>query len=84
VTEIIVYGRPNCPMCNATQRALKMKALSYVYLNLEADPAKAEEFKAAGYLTAPVVEVRQDGEVVETWAGFRHDRIKHWSREADV
>lgn len=82
MTEIIVWGRPACPQCDATQRALKMKALTYVYLSLEADPAKTEEFKAMGYLTAPVVEVHRDGEVVDRWAGFRHDRIKHWSKEA--
>ena len=82
MTEIIVYGKPACPACDGTQRMLKMKALPYIYLNLEADPAKAEEFKAAGYLAAPVVEVRQGGEVVETWSGYRHDRIKHWSNHA--
>lgn len=80
MTEIIVYGKSNCVQCNATQRALTDKGVSYVYLNMEADPAKLEEFKQQGYLTAPVVEVHRDGEVVDRWAGFRHDRIKHWSK----
>lgn len=80
MTDIIVFGKPACVQCNATQRALTDKGVSYVYLNMEADPAKADEFREAGYMTAPVVEVHQDGKVVETWAGFRHDRIKHWAK----
>jgi len=83
VTDVFVYGKSSCVQCEATERAMKSKGLPYVYLDLESDPVKAEEFRDAGHLTAPVIEVREGRTVLETWAGFRHDRIKAWAKEVN-
>lgn len=69
--KIIVYGKPVCPQCTATERALTNKGLDFEKADLTQLPEKLEEFKAAGFGSAPVVSIND----VPQWCGFRPDLI---------
>jgi glutaredoxin-like protein NrdH len=71
--NITVWSKPACVQCKAVYRAFDAVAgLTYTVKNLPDFPEKLEEFKAAGFLGAPVVEA--DGH--ETFAGFNPDAVK--------
>lgn len=80
--DITVFEKRDgeCYQCKATTRALIKRDLGFLSIFLENDPARAEEFRLAGHLTAPVVQVEENGELVETWSGFNPARIKHWAQ----
>lgn len=71
---LIVLSRPGCVQCTATYRALDKKNIEYTI-----DDALSEANKvitaAHKIMSAPAVLVMQDGEILDTWGGFRPDRI---------
>lgn len=79
--KITVYTLPSCVQCRLTERRLADRALPFEHVSLEADPAAAERFRAAGYLQAPIVEVTTGAESIR-WSGFRPDLIDAIPTEA--
>ena len=80
--SITLYTKPACVQCTATKRALDKAGLAYETVDVTEDAAAMERIKAAGHMSAPVVEIggtvldgqRGDAPVSE-WAGFRPDLI---------
>lgn len=72
--KITVHTKPACVQCDWTKRELKKAGHEFGEVSLLDDPVKLAEFKAAGYLAAPVVVV-EDGETTTIWAGFIPDKI---------
>ncbi|OAN13278.1 NrdH-redoxin [Photobacterium jeanii] len=68
--DIIVYSKPACVQCTATQRALESKGIQYRYIDLSTDSAAQEHVLSLGYRQAPVVVAGKDH-----WSGFRPDLI---------
>lgn len=58
-------------MCNATIRKLGEKGIEFTKYMLEDMPDKVEEFKAQGYMQAPIVVTEND-----MWSGYRPDKIE--------
>jgi glutaredoxin-like protein NrdH len=71
--RVSVYTLPDCVQCDRTKRLLEREGIPFQVFNLDELPAKAAEFKAAGFLQAPIVVLGNDG---RRWAGFRPDLIK--------
>lgn len=69
--SIIVYGTPDCVMCDATERAMKKHQLDYDKVDLTQDQDALTLVKSLGYEQAPVVVVGDDH-----WSGFRLDKIR--------
>ena len=69
--SVVVWSKPACVQCVATKRKLDQYGIPYIERDLTEHAGQAEEFRDAGYATAPVV-VTSRG----TWAGFRPDQIK--------
>lgn len=71
---VTVYSKDNCVQCNATYKDLERKGVDY-----SVDDIYAEEnfamVQELNYMSAPVVTVRENGELVDHWAGFRPDKI---------
>lgn len=67
---IILYSRPNCVQCVATERALASKALAYSKINIDEDQEAADMIRSTGLKTLPVV--TYNGQM---WSGFRPDLI---------
>lgn len=72
---IEVWSKPNCMQCEATKIALenqgKVKGIDFQEYSLLEDQEALARFKAAGYMSAPIV-VSED----KTWSGFRLDLIE--------
>jgi glutaredoxin-like protein NrdH len=74
---ITVYSKPSCVQCTATYRALDNKGVSYVVVDLSAEPTEVvDAFKARGLMQAPIVVTDTD-----EWAGFQPDKIAALSAE---
>ena len=75
--SITVYSKPRCPQCNATYRKLKSLGVPHESIDVTQDAKSLALIKGLGYSQAPVVAVKgSDGAILETWGGFRPDRIK--------
>lgn len=68
--SVILYTKPNCVQCNATERALKQKNIPFVAIDLTQDPQALAHIVSMGYRQVPVV---VNGE--QHWSGFCPDRI---------
>lgn len=72
---ITVFTKPACVQCNATYRALNKAGLSYESIDLTVDETALDKMKALGFQQAPVVmRTDADGNVVDSWSGFRPDK----------
>ena len=82
--SITVYSKPRCPQCDATYRKLKKDlqeaqedGVAHESVDVTKDEDSLNLIKGLGYQQAPVVAVRSgDGAILETWGGFRPDRIE--------
>jgi len=54
-----------------TKRMMDNYGIRYEEVNLEENLDLLENFKAQGYLAAPIVTTD-----IKIWSGFRHDKIK--------
>jgi mycoredoxin len=62
--DVTLFGAEWCPDCRRTKRALDAAGVPYVYRDLEADPAAADEAQSiSGRMSIPVV-VLPDGVVL--------------------
>lgn len=73
---IDVYSKPNCPQCSATYRKLKALGLPFNSIDVTEDADALAFIRALGYQQAPVVIVRESGDVKKHWSGFRPDLLK--------
>lgn len=69
INSINIYEKPDyCPQCNMTKKEFKRRLGEAAYESLvkteELTPETIEQFKAMGFLSAPVVEVHRSGETV--------------------
>lgn len=61
---------PACVQCNATKKPMTDLGIIFTEVDLREHPDKADEFKAAGHLTAPIVTTD-----IKVWSGFRYNKI---------
>ena len=76
--SITVYSKPRCPQCDATYRKLKALGVTHESVDVTQDAGSLAFIKGLGYSQVPVVAVKgSNGAILETWGGFRPDRIKN-------
>ena len=73
---ITVWTLPACVQCTSTKRFLEKHNLPYVEHSLTDHPEQAEQFRDAGYATAPIIVTNTD-----TWAGFQYARLNELAKE---
>ncbi|MEZ3155931.1 glutaredoxin domain-containing protein [Microbacterium sp. BWR-S6Y] len=79
--SIITYSKPSCVQCSATERYLGRTPHSVIDLTEDAEAFAT--VRALGYLSAPVVIVRDDaGQVLAHWSGFNPDALDRWMHAA--
>ena len=71
MAKVTVWTTSNCVQCMSTKKQFDKLGIRYDELALEQHPDRLAEFKDAGHLTAPIVQV--DG---TTWSGLRFDKIQ--------
>lgn len=77
---ITVLENPGCVACRATKRQLNKFQLLFETVDLSTDNSERDRIKSLGYTNAPVVEVTDDGQILDRWVGYRPDKIKQWSK----
>jgi glutaredoxin-like protein NrdH len=78
---IEVYSKPNCVQCTQTKKTMDKLSLEYKVVDLMED---ADAFKYVteqlGHRAAPVVVIKDNnGKLVDSWAGFRPEKIEELS-----
>ncbi|MEO9249118.1 glutaredoxin family protein [Citricoccus nitrophenolicus] len=73
---LIVSGTESCVQCNAAKRLLDKENAPYEFIDLEKNPAKLAELRAAGFRQMPVIETP-----TERFTGFDPDRVKRAAAE---
>lgn len=71
-----VYTKSNCQQCVATKRLLDRRGVPYTTVDLDADASQIEVVKALGFTSAPVVTVTDGTRTIDSWGGYRPDKIK--------
>lgn len=67
----ILYGKPGCVQCTATERYLDREKIPYTKIDVSQDDAAFEYVtQTLGYQQVPVVESGEDH-----WYGFVPDRL---------
>ncbi|MDO5722462.1 MAG: glutaredoxin domain-containing protein [Actinomycetaceae bacterium] len=69
---VVVFAKPNCVQCDATQRKLQRAGVAYQSVDLTTNPELVETLRSLGFAAAPVVR-GPDGQM---HAGYNPDRIK--------
>lgn len=81
---VVLYGKPNCVQCDATERKFKKHGVEYEKVDVSQDENALEFIKSLGYLKAPVVYVSTiEGD--HHWTGYDVEEIsKHITERADA
>lgn len=79
MAKVTVWTTTNCPQCMSTKKMFDKLGVRYDELALEQHPDRLDEFKEAGHLTAPIVQVDET-----TWSGFRFDRIQALAKRLNL
>lgn len=53
----VLYSKPGCQQCKATERWLDSHGVTYLYVDVTTDDGGLEAVKSLGYTQVPVVEV---------------------------
>lgn len=76
--KITVYTKNDCRPCWATKRTLTAAGVEFVEVNVDEVPSARDYLIGRGFRESPVVEVateRPGVSKVESWSGFRPDRL---------
>lgn len=77
--RLTVYSNESCVQCNATYRALDKKRINYATDDAQ-EATNNEMLKGLGLMQTPGVVVRDvQGNVVDSWGGFRPDKVEEWA-----
>lgn len=79
MSQVIVYSKPACVQCTATQDRLIKDGIPHEVIDISVDDDAREKVMALGYSSAPVVVA---GDV--HWSGFKPDKIKELAALAAV
>jgi glutaredoxin-like protein NrdH len=68
---------PACHLCRITKMHLTKRGIAFEEVRLDENPGLAEEVRALGFTSAPVVLVGDD----DVWDGYRSDAIDALAEE---
>jgi glutaredoxin len=66
---IEVLDKDNCIACDRTEKFLDREGLPYTTQPVTPD-------NSLGYRSAPVVIIRQAGEIIASWSGYQRERLQ--------
>lgn len=69
---VVVFTKPNCVQCDATQRKLQRAGIDYQAVDLTENPDLINQLREMGFASAPVVK-QPDGQM---YSGYNPERIK--------
>lgn len=79
---ITVYTKPDCVQCIQTKKRLEAKGLSFNVIDVSEDKEARKVVSNTGIYQMPYVTVERDGKLVDSWHGFKDDKIKDLTRDS--
>ena len=74
-----IYYLPNCPKCKMTVNLFNRGSIKVVSIPLS--DSMEEEMITKGQHSAPLVQIRNDGKLIDEWNDFRPELIKQYMGE---
>ena len=83
---VTVYGKAlGCIQCDRTKVALDKKGIPYTFIDVtESEAAYTYVTTSLGYQQVPVVEVERASGDIDTWSGFRPDKLQGLATRKDA
>ena len=79
----VLYSQPGCGPCIGLERALKSAQAAYTKVDITQDADALSRVRDLGYSGTPVIEVHQDGELIDHWHGLDVHRVaQHFPKPA--
>jgi glutaredoxin-like protein NrdH len=74
---ITVYSLPAsvCIKCRAVEISMRRKGIEAEKVLVNQDAEALEFIKSLGYTEAPVIVVREGGEIIDHWCGFSEEKM---------
>lgn len=72
-----IYTKDDCPQCRMTEQLVHGP---WTIHNVTGDERVLEQLRRQGYQQFPVIEVFGDYALLDSWTGFRPDKVKYWDR----
>lgn len=81
--DIIVLCKPECVQCHYTKEKLTEYRVPFFEADVSTDHNARDLAASTGFTTAPIVVVRDTaGVIIDTWAGFKIEKIRGLKRYA--
>jgi glutaredoxin-like protein NrdH len=77
--KFVVYSSPSCMACRQTQNSISKQNIDITKIDVTEDQDALDRLRAKGYFSIPVVEVIDNDSIIDTWVGFRPDKISQFS-----
>lgn len=76
--DITVYSLPAavCVKCRAVEISLRRKGVEATKVLVNEDAEAMAFIKSLGYTEAPVIVIREDGQIVDHWSGFHEGKLE--------
>lgn len=79
---ITLYTKPGCVQCEYTAKHLTAKGLPFNVFDVSESKEARKIVQDTGVFQLPYVVVEHNGNVVDTWHGFKDDKIKGLSKDS--
>lgn len=71
-----LYSKPGCQPCKMSKRRFANHGIDFAEMDVTVNDDARDTVLGLGYLSAPVVVVRdENGNVTESWGGYNPDKI---------
>ncbi|WBL18481.1 glutaredoxin family protein [Citricoccus sp. NR2] len=78
----VLYSQPGCGPCIGLERALKSAGAAYNKIDITQDADALARVRSLGYSGTPVIEIHQDGQLIDHWHGLDIHRVaQHFPKE---
>lgn len=81
---ITIYTKPGCVQCKYTMKHLdeaKPNPVPYKAIDVTTDPAAAKVVENSGKTILPYVTVEKNGKLIDSWHGFKDDKVKGLTKD---
>jgi len=78
--KVDIYATTNCQQCKQTIKMFNNKVIFDVINVNKSNSNLLDKFKKTGFKSFPVVYITNKNTLLDSWCGFRPDKIKEYMR----
>lgn len=82
---VTIYSKPDCVQCKYTKKHLdeaKPNPVPYKDIDVTQDAEAAKVVENSGKTLLPYVTIERNGKLVDSWHGYKDDKIKGLSKHS--